>query len=317
MSKMFEYLFIIYGMNCANVNIRHFFTGLTLMIFSLFLIFVFYLPNTSIMIVMKIFTAIIFISHLISYFIIRIKSEQIFQLYYELKAYRTEHLMNNSKNIYFSIISLAYLILSIATIAMLTFDDQFNDLFKSLYFPTFFKLSSIVGQFYQHGWNILIQFIYYELYTQYNNIIESFNKELREKNTTPSKNVILMTQRNISNFIRFQSNLKSNISFITYFITLNLIAFNVYLLCTLISDPDLDSWSSSSTIFYVIFSILYFIWIRLSVSKKNQIEENMIKRLHKWQNFRRNREIKIELLALKREIQKFNRNQDEFEETVV
>jgi hypothetical protein len=43
----------------------------------------------------------------------------------------------------------------------------------------------------------------------------------------------------------------------------------------------------------------------------------MIKRLHKWQNFRRNREIKIELLALKREIQKFNRNQDEFEETVV
>jgi hypothetical protein len=269
------------------------------------------------MIVMKIFTAIIFLSHLISHSVIRIKSEKIFQLYYELKAYRSERLTNSNKNINFSIISLAFLILSIATTAMLTFEDQFEDLFESFYFPAYFKLSSIVGQFYLHGWNILIQFIYYELYTQYNNIIKSFYKELIEKKTIPSKNVILMTQRNISNFIRFQSNLKSNIGFITYFIILNLIAYNVCLLCTIISDPDLNSWSYSSIMFYAIFSNLYFIWIRLSVSNINRIEENMIKKLNKWQNFRRNREIEIELLVLKRETKKFNGNQDEFGETVV
>jgi hypothetical protein len=43
----------------------------------------------------------------------------------------------------------------------------------------------------------------------------------------------------------------------------------------------------------------------------------MIKRLNKWHNFRTNREIEIELLVLKREIQKLNGNEDEFKETVV
>ncbi len=161
-------MFIIYGINCANVNIRNFFTGFTLMIFSLFLIFVVYLPQTSIMIVMKVFTAIVIISHLISYSFIKIKSEKIFQLFHELKAYRTERFMNNNKDYYFSIISFAYLILSTATTAaMLTFEGEFDDLFNSLYLPTFFKPYSIVGLFYEDGWNILIQFIYYELYTQY------------------------------------------------------------------------------------------------------------------------------------------------------
>ncbi len=314
---MFEYMFILFGMNCANVNIRNFFTGLTLMIFFLYLIIAVYLPRTSIMIVMKVFATIVIISHLISYSVIKIKSEKIFQLFHELKAYRTEHFMNNNKDYYFSIISFAYLILSTVTTAMLTFEDQFDDLFKSLYLPVFFKLYSIVGQFYQHGWNILIKFIYYELYTQYYNIIESFNEELKKTFTKPSKNVILIFQRNVLNFTRFQSILESNIDFIKYFAIPNLISFNVCLLCSIVSNPDLDFYCYSLIVFYVIFSILYFVWIQVSFSKKDQIKNDLTKRLNKWQKFRRNSQIGIELLILKQAIQKFNGNQDEFEETVV
>ncbi len=190
-------MFIFYGINCANVNIKNFFTGLTLMIFSLYLIFVFYLPNTSIIIVMKIFTLIIVISQFISYPVIKIKSEKIFQLFYELKAYRTERFINNSKDKYLLIIPFAYLIFSTVMTAMLTLDDQFDDVLKLLGLPTFFKPYSIIGQFYQHGCKILIQFIYHDIYTQYHNVIESFYEELKKKFTKPSLNIILMTKRNV------------------------------------------------------------------------------------------------------------------------
>jgi hypothetical protein len=55
------------------------------------------------------------------------------------------------------------------------------------------------------------------------------------------------------------------------------------------------------------------VWKRCQIKKKKKL----INKLNKWQNFRTNNKEEIEFLVLNRAIQKFNGNQNDFEETIV
>jgi hypothetical protein len=269
------------------------------------------------MLVLKLFGAAVMISNFCSYFLIRKKSEKIFQIYYELKTYRLENFNSNRKDNFFSIISFITILLATGLTALMTFSDQnLDNLFKSISATTSLRPYSIIVQFYVNGWMILIQLIYYELYAQYYSNIESFNEKLKTV-SEPNPDLIIMTQKTILTFMRFHWSLKNNIDFIEYFIIVSVISRNGSLICLLISNPNLNFNSYLSIISYVIISISYFFLIQVSIFKKSIIQQELYKIIEKWQNFRRKDELSIELSVLKYTMDEFNKNKRIIEESSV
>jgi hypothetical protein len=92
---MINYLLMIFGINCKNKWIATFLTGITLSIFSLIVVQI--IAHISFddeikIITLKISCAIVFVSKLISFIVLKFKSTKIFELYdrlidYQIKSY--------------------------------------------------------------------------------------------------------------------------------------------------------------------------------------------------------------------------------------
>ncbi len=80
---MFEYMFIMFGINCGNNYLSNIFTGLTIAIFSLFMIQIpltINLCDITSMNAFKLLNIVLIALLLISYIIIKYKSNKIFEL---------------------------------------------------------------------------------------------------------------------------------------------------------------------------------------------------------------------------------------------
>ena len=106
---MIRYVIMFFGINCNNKWIANFLTGLTIMIFGFILIqitVVIDLKESISVLVVKISCSIIFASNLISFLIIKLKSNKIFNLYNKLIDYEIKSFIGGINNLFSTIISI-------------------------------------------------------------------------------------------------------------------------------------------------------------------------------------------------------------------
>lgn len=306
---MFEYMFIIFGINCDKKIVSHFFSGLTLAIFSIFLI---QIPITikanenNLMLINKIFFAILMTSILMSYIFIKIKFEKIIQIRNEFKFYQTRSFVKQ-RNRYFSCIIATTFSITLTVISvMIVFNDlQYVEYAKDVSLGISFEQQIPVLNLYINSWIISIQFIYYDLNIKYYDIIRDFDNELERRISKPSINVIVMTQRTVLKISRFHWILKRNIDFIEYFIVINNISWNIILLLSLISQTINDTHEHKLIIINFILSNLYFLWTQRASRKTKFLRQKLVKYLNRWQTFGNEEKFSIELQVLKRIVRGF------------
>jgi hypothetical protein len=249
---------------------------------------------------------------LISYIIIRYKSNKIFGLYNELKCYQKENFSSEQKMIFSLLPSLLTLIIGITLTVISMFvpyycDKRLNDdVFKNISIPVTYKSHSVIMELYLHLWIVSIQLIYYKLNIKYFEIIEDFNNELKRTASEPVNDLIISTQRSVLMFTRFEYNLKNNINFIQYFIALLMITMNIMCICLLLTNSEFNLIYYQLIILYAVLMNAYFIWIQISVYFKKLVKHDLIRRLSEWQSFKQNDYLFIELEVLRVTVEHFN-----------
>ncbi len=206
--KMFDYELIIFGMNCFYKFVTNFFTGLTYAIFSAFLIQIpltMKMSDNIYLLIHKIFSTFLMTSNLITYTFIKFKFNEIIKLQNELKNYQIERLLKrknkDSSSIIAIIFSIALTIISVETVYN---HPKYKELAKEMSLYISFDQQIPIYELYLNSWMIAIQFIYYDLYIRYSDIIYEFNIEVERRKLKPSINVIVMTQRTVLMFSGFK-----------------------------------------------------------------------------------------------------------------
>ncbi len=218
--KMFEYFLMFFGINLKNKFLAHFLTGLTFSVFSLLFIryFIKFTNNDGFnSLFIDLMPMMFFFSELLSFLLIKIKSEKILELNSKMKNYRKLNFVKKH-NINKPLI-IAIVVWIISTIflhhvinikiekLMITFGiSSSNKLFLK-----------IITTLYSHFWKLLLHLIYHELNNRYSDIVEDFALEMERKLTFPDINAIEVTHRIIIQFIDFQTSLKESVGFIKPF----------------------------------------------------------------------------------------------------
>jgi len=306
---MFDYEFIIFGINCDYKFITNFFTGFTYAIFSAFLIQIpltLKMSDNIYLLTYKIFCTLLMTSNLITYTFIKFKFNKIIELQHELKNYQIECLLKRKNENFSSIIAIIFSVAStIISVATVYNHLEYKELAKEMSLYISFNQQIPVYELYLNSWMIAIQFIYYDLYIRYWNIIYEFNIEVERRIAKPSINVIFMTRRTVLMFSRFKWNLKKNLDFIKYFIFINNFSLNLVLICALITYPYFNQYHYELIISNIMLLNAYFLWTQISVHKTNYYERKLEQNLNKWQIYRQEEKIVIELKVLKRTVREF------------
>ncbi len=317
--KMFEYFLIIFGINLKNKVFGHIITGLTFAIFSSLLIryfFLFKINDNLNSILFKLFLSSIYLLNLITYSVIKFKSQKILELNAKIKTYCKVYFVNQL-NIYKPfIIAVIVWILSVTFFTLFRLsDDSFDStsgilLFerrigRSNRFCTIFFMITYV-----HLWKILFHLIYNEMNNNYLSILKEFNKEMKRKITFPDITVIRMTDRTILNFIELQTSLRKNVNFIKYFIIIDSIATGLFMITWLICSqiPAEKTSSFLLALNYIIFYYLYQFWILFKVNRSKKYENEIKSHVNRWQKITFNDRCIVELDILERSVKIFTSN---------
>ncbi len=304
---------MIYGMNFSNKLMVHFFTGLSLTIFSVIslrAIVLIKLDDNFEDIFIKILCSTTCLYLIFSYILIKIKLKEILELNDRLKSQKFLFFVNNSKVFCPSIIAIAVwlLLLTIGIINRLVNEKIeliLHDFFSQINLTIFAKSSDIfLAIVYSNGWKILVLLIYHDLNMKYSNIIEAFSEEMKKKVNYPEINVIRMTHRSVLKFMELQTSLKKCVYFIKLFIIFDFaIHFLLNLIWTLKSLLNCDYYGFFLTLSYLIVWTSYHLWIRFEINSTKNNEKMLNFHLSRWQKITINENCLIELQILKRTIQ--------------
>jgi hypothetical protein len=77
------------------------------------------------------------------------------------------------------------------------------------------------------------------------------------------------------------------------------------LICSLITYPYFNELHYELIISNIVLSNAYFLWTQTSVHKTNNYERKLAQNLNKWQIYRQEEKILIELKVLKRIVREF------------
>jgi hypothetical protein len=315
---MFEYFLIIFGINLKNKVLGHIITGLTFAIFSSLLMRYFFLlkiNNNLNSILFKLFLSSIYLSNLITYSVIKFKSQKILELNAKIKTYCKVYFVNRL-NIYKPfIIAVIVWILSVTFLTLFRLSDNRFDSTSGILliehrigrFNRFCTIFFVIT--YVHLWKILFHLIYNEMNNNYLNVLKEFNKEMKRKITFPDINVIRMTDTTILNFIELQTSLRKNVNFIKYFIIFDSIAVGLFMIIWLIcSEISPEKTSFHLALNYIIFYYLYKFWILFKVDRSKKYENKIKSHVNRWQKITLNDRCIVELDILERSVKIFTSN---------
>lgn len=263
-----------FGINCNNKWLELFFTGLTLAIYSLFLINItvlIKLSDTISVLMLKLSCSITVGSKLASFVVLKYKSVKIFGLYDRLLDYQIKSFITTNESYFSSVISiLCAFVITVIGEAVYFCDLHFTDkIYKELtvkqeYLPINQKIQIFIISFYVNGWFIFIQSIYYEFNTLYTTFIEAFIEEFKRKLTKPDRNVLILTQRTVLKFCEFKFDLKKNINFIKYFLIIDMSSTSMIMIYALFNIPNYNIHINFFSIVYLFIMIVHFLWVRNS-----------------------------------------------------
>jgi hypothetical protein len=265
----------------------------------------------------------IFVSNLISFLIIKLKSKNIFILYNKLIDYQQKSFIGGTNNLFSTIVSVLITLINMSAsinqhlYSKPNFKEVYNELEVNLkYIPIDQEFRLSVIHFYVISWIIFIQLFYYQFNTRYITIINSFIEEIKRKANKPDKNVLILTQRTIFDFTEFRSDFNKNINFIKYFIIINIIAITLMFINALfhININQID---------YILYIIAFYglfyahiLWTMTSSLRVPNIERELTLNLDKWQTLETEDFCFIEMKVLEKTVNDY-RNTVGLKETVV
>ncbi len=299
---MIEYIFKCYGLFCDNKWIGYLTTGLTLSAFTtpiFALKFVQSFDSNTNEIFFKLFLFLLSLSKMSNYLIIKYKSNQLIELNNKLKKFQNKSRINQKfLNIFSTTSILLSLLMSIIFTRIYLWELYVTEMFKSfdgqlevIPIPSIIKV--FVVHFYLNSWYVSIQLLYIEFKTRYISIIKEFRKEVLNEKCEPDGDVLKLTQKFILKFVNFKNEIKSNVDFLKFGITIEFfltIAFIIYL-----NGFFRESKSYRLNILRIFLIIGYYLWTMSSNLRIRIIENNLSYILNRWLNLKVEDSIRLDM----------------------
>ncbi len=312
---MIKHILKTYGINCNNKWIGYLTTGLTLSIFSSVVMPVMYSNNFSNKfneIFFKPVLSTVCVSKILNYLVIKHKSNNFFRLNYKLRNFQMKRSFGELHIYIYSAIFL-YLSIVISLLAtkynfcelyLIVILEDFNESMESLPIPAFSPIFLI--KLYLYSWFSVIQFLYIEIKARYIVIIKDFNNELKRIVTKPDESVIILTQKTISKFIELKDDIKRNVDFLKYGITIELIPHITAIVLIGSHGSIFDTKCHPFSISFIILMIGSYLWTMSYDFRVKRSENDLTMSLNHWLNQKYEDSDEIEIKVLERTVKQFN-----------
>jgi hypothetical protein len=183
--------------------------------------------------------------------------------------------------------------------------EYFNDGLDSLPIPSFIQI--FILSFYHNSWFISIQLLYLDLKTRYISILKEFRKNVINEKSEPDSDVLVLTQKYVIKFVNFKIDIKRNVDFLKYGISMEFISNVTLILCFHFLTSKSKSYYSA--IFFAIILIGYYLWTMSSNLRIRFVENDVSSILNQWLHLNPEDSIQIEMDY----IQKFVKQLDDKE----
>ncbi len=288
---MIEHMLRFYGINCGNKLIEYFTTGLSLPIFFALVDILISLKNFNDLTTQffnRLFLLTLCASRLFSYLLIKYNSPLLLKAYRELREYQNECFISESNiRIYYIItILLSFLMTAFSTIFnfcepyIFEIFEDLNETMNSLPIPPLALI--FILRFYVNSWGLSMQLVYIDFKTRFISLIENFNKVVVRNNIKPAKNVLISTQRTIFKFVELKSEIKRNVDFLKYGISMEFFSTVALTVCTHDSVSNQECYYLSTL--RIVLTIGYFLWTMSSNFRVRKAQNELSLNLNLWLN---------------------------------
>ncbi len=292
---MIEHMLKIYGINCNNKWLGYFTTGISLSFFSTMISLLLFVKSYE-DIESEIFFKISFASKLFNYLVIKHKSMKLFELNHKLRKFQKKSRISQLNIYIFSILCLFFAGLlaffTTKTYLCKTFSTEiFEDLSEKMdSIPIPSSLQMILMYFYSFLMQISFQLLYIELKTRYISIIKEFKINVMNEKSEPDIDALKLTQKFVLKFVNFKNDIKRNVDFLKYGISLEFISNLVMLLFSHVNSDCLHF-----EIPLIVLIIVNYLWT-MSFNFRIRLNENNLSFiLNQWLHLKPEDSIAIEI----------------------
>jgi hypothetical protein len=283
---MIEHVLKFYGINCNNKWIGYFATGISLSFFAALislLLFVKSYDDIKCEIFFKIFFSISITSKLFNYLMIKYKSIHIFELNHKLEKFQNKCRISQLNIQVFSYLSVFFAgllaFITTKTYFCKTYStelfEDLNEKMDSIPIPSLLQM--FLMNFYHYLMQISFQLLYIEFKTRYISIIKEFKINVMNEKFEPDIDVLKLTQKFVLKFVNFKTDIKTNVDFLKYGISLEFISNIVMLLFS-----HENSGCLHFEIPLIVLIIVYYLWTMSLNFRIRLIENNLSFILNQW-----------------------------------
>ncbi len=176
--------------------------------------------------------------------------------------------------------------------------EDFNESIDSLPIPSCLQI--FILSFYYHSWFISVQLLYLEFKTQYISILKEFRKNVINEKSEPDGNVLVLTQKYVIKFVNFKNDIKRNLDFLKYGISMEFISTVTLIVCFHVLTSKSKSYYLG--IFFLILLIGYYLWTMSSNLRIRIIENDLSFILNQWLHLNPEDSIRIEMDYIQKSI---------------
>ncbi len=246
--------------------------------------------------------------------IIKYKSTDIFELNQKLRKFQNKSRISQLNIHIFSILSLFFAgllaFLTTKTYLCKTFSTRlFEDLDEKIdSIPIPPSLQMILMYFYSFLMQNSFQLLYIELKTRYISIIKEFKINVMNEKSEPDIDVLKLTQKFVLKFVNFKTNIKRNVDFLKYGISMEFIS-NIVML--LFSHENSDCLHLEIPL--IVLIIVNYLWT-MSLNFRIRLNENNLSFiLNQWLHLKPEDSITIEMDFIEKTAKSSNEKESKHE----
>jgi hypothetical protein len=243
---------------------------------------------------------------------IKYKSTELFELNMKLEKFQNKCRISQKNIQIFTIFSVILSALTafcatniyfyVSDIITLFEDDKKID---SLPVSSFFQ--AFVLAFYHYLWYFSVHLLYIEFKTRYISIIKEFKINVINEKSEPDSDVLKLTQKYVLKFVNFKNDIKRNVDFLKYGISMEFISCVALIICC-----HVLSKKSKFSYYHIFGSILlfcYYLWTMSCNLRIRIIDNDLSFTLNKWLHLNPEDSIQIEMDYTEKTVKPFNQKE--------
>jgi hypothetical protein len=243
---------------------------------------------------------------------IKYKSTELFELNEKLEKFQNKCRISKKKIQIFSIFSVILTALTAFCTTNIYFcvSDIFiifedNKKIDSLPVSSFFQV--FVLAFYHYLWYFSIQLLYIEFKTRYISIIKEFKINVMNEKSEPDIDALKLTQKYVLKFVNFKNDIKRNVDFVKYGISMEFISYIALTICCHALNQK-----SKFPYYHIFVSILlfcYYLWTMSYNLRIRIIDNDLSLTLNEWLHLNPEDSIQIEMDYIEKTVKSFNKKE--------